>query len=601
MSRPSPLRRLWRLADPDRARVALAVALATLSLACGVGLLAVSAWLISRASEQPPILYLQVAIVSVRAFGIFRGVFRYTERLVGHDAALRSLTRIRAGVYDRLERLSPAGMGGYRQGDLLARLVGDVDSSVDLIVRVALPITSSLLAAGLAVAIGTAILPAAGVALLVMVIVVGLVAPWLTGRLGAAAQRARAEAEGELSARVVTGLSAAPELLAYGTVDVAVAGIGSADARITALDRRAATASGLGGALSTLATGLTVVACITLGVTAVRDGGAAGVWLATLVLLPLAIADVLSGMPAAALARGQVTGAAQRIFDVIDAPDPVPTLPAGSLTADAPSAAALSPHGSGAGVPLRLAGVSARYPRADSDAVADLDLDLAPGRRIAVVGPSGSGKSTIAMVLLRLLDHRSGSYRLADHEVRELGEGPVRATLTAMDQQGHLFDTTIEENLRLADPDADPDQLRAAIDQVQLGSWIDGLPAGMATRVGAHGSRVSGGQAQRIGLARVLLADRPIVILDEPGEHLDPSMADQVTGTALTSTTGRSVVLITHRMAHTGDCDEVVVLSEGRIVARGTPAELRAAGGWYALALAREQPQPQEPKEPAHG
>ncbi len=600
MSRPSPLRRLWRLADPDRARVALAVALATLSLACGVGLLAVSAWLISRASEQPPILYLQVAIVSVRAFGIFRGVFRYAERLVGHDAALRSLTRIRVGVYDRLERLSPAGMGSYRQGDLLARLVGDVDSSVDLIVRVALPVTSSLLAAGLAVAIGAAILPAAGVALLVLVIVVGLAAPWLTGRLGAAAQRARADAEGELSARVVMGLSAAPELLAYGTVDVAVAGIGRADAQITALDRRAATASGLGGALSTLATGLTVVACVTLGVTAVRDGSAAGVWLATLVLLPLAIADVLSGMPAAALARGQVTGAAQRIFDVIDAPDPVPTVPPGPTTADAPPAAPLSPE-PGAGVPLRLVGMSARYPRADSDAVADLDLDLTPGRRIAVVGPSGSGKSTIAMVLLRLLDHRTGSYQLADREVRELGEGPVRATLTAMDQQGHLFDTTIEENLRLANRDADPDQLRAAIDQVQLGNWIDGLPAGMATRVGAHGSRVSGGQAQRIGLARVLLADRPIVILDEPGEHLDPTMADQVTGTALTSTAGRSVVLITHRMAHTGDCDEVVVLSEGRIVARGTPAELRATDGWYALAVAREQPHPQEPKEPVHG
>ena len=598
MSRPSPLGRLWRLADPDSARLALAVLLASLSLASGIGLLAVSAWLISRASEQPPILYLQVAIVSVRAFGIFRGVFRYAERLVGHDAALRSLTRIRGGVYDRLERLSPAGMGSYRQGDLLARLVGDVDSSVDLIVRVALPITSSLLAAGLAVAIGAAILPAGGVALLVMVLVVGLVAPWLTGRLGAAAQRARADAEGELSAQVVAGLSAAPELLAYGTVDVAVAGIGRADARITALDRRAATASGLGGALSTLATGLTVVACITLGVTAVRDGSAAGVWLATLVLLPLAIADVLSGLPAAALARAKVAGAAERILDVIDAPDPVPTEPRDLPTAETGAGA---PARAGAGIMLKLAGVSARYPRAGSDAVTDLELDLAPGRRIAIVGPSGSGKSTIAMVLLRLLDYTTGSYQLDDHEVREVGEDPVRTTLTAMDQQGHLFDTTIEENLRLANRDADAHQLRAAIDQVQLGAWIDSLPAGMATRVGAHGSRVSGGQAQRIAVARVLLAQRPIVILDEPGEHLDPVMADQVTGTALSSTTGRSVVLITHRMAHTGECDEVIVLSGGRIVQRGTPAELSATSGWYAAAVARERPHPQEPKEPVHG
>ena len=287
------------------------------------------AWLISRASQQPPILFLQVAIVSVRAFGIFRGVFRYAERLVGHDAAFRSLTRIRVGVYERLERLSPAGLGAYRQGDLMARLVGDVDSSVDLIVRVVLPATSGLLAGGLAVAIGAAILPAAGLALLAMVVVVGVLSPWLTGRIGALAQRSRAGAEGRLSAQVVTSLSAAPELLAYGAVDAAVVGIARADAELTELDRRSATASGLGGALSALATGLTIVACIALGVTAVGDGQVDGVWLATLVLMPLAIADVLSGMPAAALARARVKGAAERIFEVIDAPDPVPAGPGG--------------------------------------------------------------------------------------------------------------------------------------------------------------------------------------------------------------------------------------------------------------------------------
>jgi ATP-binding cassette subfamily C protein CydCD len=217
------------------------------------------------------------------------------------------------------------------------------------------------------------------------------------------------------------------------------------------------------------------------------------------------------------------------------------------------------------------------------------------------VGPSGSGKSTVAAVLLRLLDHRAGSYWLGGHDVRDLGEEGVRQALTAVDQQAHLFDTTIEENLRLANREANAEQMRAAIEGAQLDGWIDGLPAGMATRVGAHGSAVSGGQAQRIALARVLLADRPIVVLDEPGEHLDPGMADQVTSAALSSTAGRSVVLITHRMAHTGDCDEVVVLSQGRVAQRGTPAELRAAEGWYAEAAAREEGTPLDPKEPTDG
>ncbi len=600
MSTAAPLRRLWQLADADRPRLALAALLATLSLTCGVGLLAVSAWLISRASQQPPILYLQVAIVAVRAFGIFRGVFRYAERLVGHDAAFRSLTRIRVGVYGRLERLSPAGLGDYRQGDLMARLVGDVDSSVDLIVRVVLPVSSGLLAGGLAVAIGAAILPSAGAALLAMVVVSGVLSPWLTARFGARAEHARAEAEGQLTAQVVTGLSAAPELLAYGAVDAAVAGIAAADAELTALDRRSANASGLGGALSALATGLTVVACIALGVTAVDDGTVDGVWLATLVLLPLAIADVLSGMPAAALATARVSGAARRIFDVIDTPDPVPEVPR-STAADLAAVHAGAAQGAPADPTLALRGVAGRYPRAEDDAVSGIDLDLTPGRRIALVGPSGSGKSTMAAILLRLLDHRAGSYRLAGQDVRDLGEDGVREAMAAVDQKAHLFDTTIEENLRLANRGATAEQMRAAVEGAQLDGWIDSLPAGMATRVGSHGSAVSGGQAQRIALARVLLADRPIVVLDEPGEHLDPDMADQVTGVALTSTAGRSVVLITHRMAHTEDCDEVLVLSQGRIVQRGTPSTLRAAEGWYAEAAAREEGQPMHPTEPTDG
>lgn len=614
MSTGRPLRRLWQLADPDRARLALAVLLATLSLACGVGLLAVSAWLISRASQQPPILFLQVGIVAVRAFGIGRGVFRYAERLVGHDAAFRSLTRIRVGVYDRVERLSPAGLGEYRRGDLLARLVGDVDSSVDLIVRVALPVTSGLLAGGLAVGIGAAILPAAGLALGAMVVVVGLVSPWLTGRVGARAQATRARAEGRLTEQVVTSLSAAPELLAYAGVEAAVQGIARADAELTEVDRRSATASGAGAALSALTTGLTVVACIILGASALGAGEVNGVWLATVVLMPLAIADVLSGMPAAALARARVAGAAQRIFEVMDSPDPVPsraTVSEGAVrerAQDAGSRATTAvPSTTGEAPPageaprLSLAGVSARYPRATSDAVQGVDLDLGAGRRIALVGPSGSGKSTMAAVLLRLLDHRQGTYLLGDIDVRELDEDDVRQAITAMGQEAHLFDTTIEENLRLANRGATQQQLRAAIELAALDTWIDSLPAGLGTRVGAHGSAVSGGQAQRIALARVLLADRPIVVLDEPGEHLDAVMADLITAAALNTTQGRSVVLITHRMAHTGDCDEVLVLHEGRVVQRGSPAELRSAGGWYTGAIAREEGTTLTTKGPEHG
>lgn len=582
------LRRVWGLAHPDLWRIALAALLGFLALASAVGLLVVSAWLISRASQQPPILHLQVGIVAVRALGISRGLLRYAERLVGHDAALRSLTTVRVSVYERLERLSPAGLGTYRRGDLLARLVGDVDSSVDLIVRVMLPVLSALAAGGLAAALGWSILPSAGAALLGLLVVAGLVAPWLTTRVGARGQRARAQAEADLTAQVVTGLTAAPEVLAYGAVDAVLDGIAGTDAQLTAIDRRSAAASGLGQALGALATGVSIAACLGLGATAVRSGELDGVWLAALVLLPLAMADVLSGLPAAALARARVAGAAARVLAVMDAPDPVPA----PSPAASPAPSGLRPADQGpVGVPAEvvLDQVSARYPGADRDAVAALDLDLAPGRHVAIVGPSGAGKSTIAAVLLRLLDHRSGRYLLGGTDVRDLEEDHVRSVLGAMGQQAHLFDTTIEENVRLADRDAGPERVRAAIDRAALGPWVDSLPAGLQTRVGAHGSAVSGGQAQRIALARVLLADRPVVVLDEPGEHLDPQTADRVTAAALTAAGDRTVVLITHRMAHTGSCDEVLVLIDGRVVQRGAPGDL---AGWYAEAVARERGEP---------
>jgi len=582
MSRRTPLSRLWRSARPDRARLALAIVLAVGALASAVGLLVVSAWLISRASQQPPILHLQVAIVAVRAFGISRGLFRYAERLVGHDTAFRGLTSLRVAVFDRLERLSPAGLGAYRRGDLLARLVGDVDSSVDLIVRVVLPAVSGLAAGALAAWIGWSILPSAGVALVVLLVVAGILTPWLTARVGAGAQRTRSRAEGDLTAEVVSSLSAAPEVLAFGAVDAVVAGVARADGELTAIDRRAAAASGLGQALGALWTGLTIAACLGLGVTAVRSGAVDGVWLAALALLPMAMADVLSGLPAAALARARVAGAAERIVQVMDAPDPVPEAAA---TAAPGEAIATAPEG----VRVRLDDVSARYPGAGTDALHGLDLDLTPGRRVALVGPSGAGKSTVAAVLLRLLDHRTGTYRIGDADVRALGEDAVRATLAAMGQSAHLFDTTIEENLLLANRAATPEQVANALAKAELTAWVAGLPAGLRTRVGAHGAAVSGGQAQRIALARVLLAERPVVVLDEPGEHLDPAMADRVTAAAMRATEDRAVLLITHRMAHTGACDEVVVLRDGRVEQRGAPEVL---SGWYADAVARERGEP---------
>ncbi len=566
------LTRLSQLASPDPRRLALAMVMACGALAAGVGLLATSAWLISRAAEQPPILYLQVAIVAVRAFGLSRGVFRYAERLIGHDAALRSLTELRVRVFERLERLSPAGLGTMRRGDLLARLVDDVDQAMDLQVRVWLPLSAAFSVASAGVLLGAWLLPAAGWALLVLVLV-AVASGWLATRLGERANLDRAAAEGELSAQAVSNLDAAGDLFAFGAQQDALGRFAAADRHATELATRSAGAAGLAGALGTLTAGLTVVACLAAGVAALSQGQLAGVNLAVLALLPLALADTLGGVPAAALARARVAGAAKRIFETLDAPAPV--TPGGQPVPATPCPG------------YELSGLAARYPGAAADAIRDVSLRLTG--TVALVGPSGSGKSTLAAVLVRFLDHRAGQASLNGAELTVLSEDAVRQTVGLLSQDAHLFDTTIAENVHLARRDATSAEVGLALRRAALDDWIAQLPERAETRVGSHGRAVSAGQRQRIALARALLADRPIQLLDEPGEHLDPQQADELLADLTGALADRPLLLVTHRLAATAQCDEVLVLANGQVVERGTPGQLRAAEGWYADAWALEQ------------
>ncbi|MGV1003396.1 MAG: thiol reductant ABC exporter subunit CydC [Candidatus Nanopelagicales bacterium] len=570
---------LAELAQPDRARLTLAALLAFLALASGVALLATSAWLIAFASQRPPILYLQVAIVSVRFLGLGRGVFRYAERLVGHDAALRGLTNVRVAIFARLERLSPAGLGQYRHGDLLARLVADVDQSMDLQVRVWVPVSAAL-ATGLAGALlGVAILPLAGLALLAMALVSGLFVPTLSYRLGRAANQARAAADAELTIVAVGSLDAAGDLYAYDAQGPVRERLAAADARARSLAASSATATGVGAAVNTLISGLTVVAGLAAGVSAASGGRLNPVNLAVLALLPLALADALAGMPAAALSRARVAGASQRVCEVMATPDPVP-----SGGAPVPPAEPLL---------AQLRALSAGYPGGPeqsqiSTVISDIDLRLGEGRRVALVGPSGAGKSTLAAVLVRFLDYGRGSAELGGADLRELDDDEVRRAVGLLTQDAHLFDTTIAENIRLARRNASDEQFAAALEGAALTDWLAELPLGVDTRVGTHGRAVSGGQRQRIALARALLAEREIQILDEPAEHLDTPLADRLTADILAAVEQRGLLLITHRLTGTAECDEVVVMVAGRVVERGSPQDLLRAGGYYADLSARE-------------
>ncbi|MGW7263102.1 thiol reductant ABC exporter subunit CydD [Streptomyces sp. NPDC054842] len=560
------LARVRAMADARRGRLVLAFLLGSLALGSAVGLMATSGWLISRASQQPPVLYLMMAVTATRTFGIGRAVFRYSERLVSHEAVLRMLADTRVAVFRRLERLAPAGLRATRRGDLLSRLVADVDALQDYWLRWLLPAGAALVVSAASVGFTAWLLPEAGAVLAVGLLTAGVGVPLLTGTVARRAERRLAPARGVLATRVADLLTGTAELTVAGALPSRTAQARGADTVLTRIASRAATATALGDGLTALVSGLTVTAAALVGAQAVADGRLGGVTMAVVVLTPLAAFEAVLGLPLAVQYRQRVRRSAERVYEVLDAPEPV-------REPELPRSAPASPF------PLRVRDLTARHAGRDRDALAGLDLTLDRGRRVAVVGTSGAGKTTLAQVLLRFLDPASGTYTLGGVDARALDGDDVRRLVGLCAQDAHLFDSSVRENLLLARKDATEGELRDALARARLLDWADALPDGLDTLIGEHGARLSGGQRQRLALARALLADFPVLVLDEPAEHLDLPTADALTADLLAATEGRTTVLITHRLAGLDAVDEVIVLAEGRVVQRGPYAELAAVDG----------------------
>jgi len=543
----------------DGRRLALAGAAGTLAALSSIGLLATSAWLISRSAQHPPVLYLMVPVAAVQAFGIGRSFFRYAERLAGHDAALRILARMRMSAYDRLERLAPAGTAAFRSGDLISRLVSDIDATTDRWLRVRLPYAVALATGAVTVAVMAALQPASGLVLALSLAAAALGAPLLADVIGYQAERRLSPLRGELAAATSDLLNGAGELSVFSSSAGALRDVTAAGAAVTRVQARSAYARGLGMAVSTLAAGAALWLCLAFGVEGVRSGAVPGVVLAVLVLTPLAAHELFSGLGPAAQEIPRLRSSAARVGDVLGRPDPVRE-PASPMPPPA------APYD------IRVSGLAARWEADGPDVLSGADLWLPAGHRIAVTGPSGSGKTTLAMVLLRFLDPSAGTVTLAGTDITELDSAAVRSVIGLCEQDAHIFDSTLRENLRLARPAATDAELRDALSRARLSDWADTLPAGLDTPVGEHGARLSGGQRQRLALARVLLADFPVVILDEPAEHLDEETADALTGDLLAATAGRTVLLITHRPVPAAQVDQVLRLTGGRL------AEVPSAG-----------------------
>jgi thiol reductant ABC exporter CydC subunit len=575
-ARPAGLARTLRIARPARARLARAALLGAGAIGASVALMGTSAWLISRAAQHPTEASLTLAIVGVQFFGLSRGFFRYGERLVGHDAALRVLADLRVRVYEGLERAAPAGLPVFRRGDLLARAVDDVDSLQDVVLRVIQPFAVAALVGVATIAVLWHFLPEAGLVLLVALVVSATAVPLLTARLASREEARQADLRGELSATLVDLIDGAPELMVMGATEEQLARVRAADDRLRSVARHGAGTSGVGLALTTALAGLASWGALTLGVRATHGGSLNGALLAVLALVPLAAFELVSPLPAATQALQRSRLAASRVFAAMDAPAMVEDPSAPEPLPDVPHT-------------LSLNSVWASYPGADRAVLRGVDLLLKPGRRVAMVGPSGAGKSTLADLLVRFLPAAAGQVTLDGLPADRLSADGVRRVVGLVEQSPHLFATTVAENLRIGRRSATDDELRDVLARVHLGEWLAGLPQGLATDVGPGGTRLSGGQRQRVAVARALLAEFPILVLDEPGEHLDTEVADALTADLLHITEGRAALLITHRLTGLERVDEIVFLDGGRVAERGTHAELLAAGGRYADAWWEER------------
>ncbi len=563
--------RLLRLLVPYRWRIAGAVFLGMLTVATNTGLLAVAAYLISAAAKHPLLIELTGAIYLVRICGISRAFVRYAERLTSHNVTFRLIGSLRVYLFKRLEPLAPAELSGYRSGDLLARMMRDVDELQNLFQQIAGPTLVAFVSALMTVAVFHVFSDLLAIVALAFMALVGVGVPLTARSLGRRAGRREPALRAELQALLVDGVHGMQDLLALGRESDHRRRVAELSAELSRLQRRMARITGFEQAMSDLGTNLAVWTILLLAIPMVQDARIQGVYLATLALIMLGSFEAIRPLGRSFQFLERTTTAGERIFEIVERSpavrDPVSPVARSSSTL------------------LEFDDVSFGYGPSEPLALQKVSFRLNTGARLAVVGPSGAGKSTIANLAVRFWDPCSGVIRLGGVDLRELTQVDLRREISVVGQETRLFNTTLRGNLRLAKPDATDDELFEVLRLARLDELVERLPKKLDTWLGEEGMRFSGGERQRLAIARALLKDSPVLILDEPTANLDPVTEREVLDSIFELFQDRSILLITHRLVHMEAMDEILVLDVGCVVERGTRPDLIHANGLYRRML----------------
>ncbi|MGA7540854.1 MAG: thiol reductant ABC exporter subunit CydC [Steroidobacteraceae bacterium] len=552
------LRRLLTVLYPYRLWMVGGTALALLAALAMIGLMAVSGWFIAAmalAGASGAAINYYTPAAAIRAFAILRTGGRYGERLVTHEATLRGLSGLRSWLFRRLIPLAPARLAALRSGELFSRLRADIDALEHFYLAVLVPAAVALLSLALALLICLIVLPVAASVLLLGALSAGILLPaWMQRRAAEDASQAVRETAA-LRGLLLDAVRGHAELLAWGGVAEHTARIDSLAARLDARRTRVERLQAVTGGSVGLLAQLTLLGVLAFGLAVVQRGALAPPLLVMLSLLTLASFETITPL-SEALAQWRAThAAAGRVFELADAS---PAFLEPETSAPLPPAPAIV-----------FESASLRYAEGAPWALEGVELVLAAGARVAVVGPSGAGKSSLLAALLKFYPLQKGRVWFGGQPVDALQGDALRRRIAVIAQQTVLFDLSLRDNLRLAAPEADARQIERAVGMAQLEPFVASLPEGYDTMLGEAGARVSGGEARRIAVARALLKDAPVLVLDEPTEGLDARTARDLYAALDAAARDRTLLLITHRLSGLARLvDEVVVMEAGRVIER---------------------------------